>query len=78
MNNLNFKTLKKYWLRFVGIAVIAGALVLAFAWTAGLFGHRTTSKTFLGDTLKTLIPDIDVHTVKVFVLMALTIVMVRQ
>ncbi|KCZ11271.1 hypothetical protein K036_4419, partial [Acinetobacter baumannii 42057_5] len=30
MNNLNFKTLKKYWLRFVGIAVIAGALVLAF------------------------------------------------
>ncbi len=46
MNNLNFKTLKKYWLRFVGIAVIAGALVLAFAWTAGLFGHRTTSKTF--------------------------------
>lgn len=46
MNNLNFKTLKKYWLRFVGIAVIAGSLVLAFAWTAGLFGHRTTSKTF--------------------------------
>ncbi len=46
MNNLNFKTLKKYWLRFVGIAVIAGSLVLAFAWAAGLFGHRTTSKTF--------------------------------
>ncbi|MBD1230892.1 hypothetical protein IDM33_14875 [Acinetobacter seifertii] len=34
MNNLNFKTLKKYWLRFVGIAVIAVFLVLAFAWTA--------------------------------------------
>ncbi|MFX6103606.1 hypothetical protein ABTF15_17560, partial [Acinetobacter baumannii] len=56
MNNLNFKTLKKYWLRFVGIAVIAGALILAFAWTAGLFGHRTTSKTFLGDTLKNFDP----------------------
>lgn len=56
MNNLNFKTLKKYWLRFVGIAVIAGSLVLAFAWVAGLFGHRTTSKTFLGDTLKNFDP----------------------
>ncbi|MBD0156022.1 catalase, partial [Acinetobacter baumannii] len=40
----------------MGIAVIAGALVLAFAWTAGLFGHRTTSKTFLGDTLKNFDP----------------------
>ncbi len=52
MNNLNFKTLKKYWLRFVGIAVIAGSLVLAFAWVAGLFGHRTTSKTFFGRLIK--------------------------
>ena len=56
MNNLNFKTLKKYWLRFVGIAVIAGSLVLAFAWVAGLFGHRTTSKTFLGDSLSKFDP----------------------
>lgn len=78
MNNLNFKTLKKYWLRFVGIAVIAGALVLAFAWTAGLFGHRTTSKTFLGDTLKNFDPGYRRAHGKGICFNALTIVMVRQ
>jgi catalase len=37
----------------VGIFLIASALVLAFAWSAGLIGGRITTQTFLKDTPKT-------------------------
>ncbi|KQR93951.1 catalase [Chryseobacterium sp. Leaf180] len=37
----------------IGITLISGTLLLAFAWTAGLIGGRTTTETFLQDTPKT-------------------------
>lgn len=52
MNNFAPGALKKLWLPLTGIAVIGGTLALAFAWTAGLIGERTTTRTFLGDTLE--------------------------
>ena len=37
----------------IGIALISGTIILAFAWTAGLVGGRITTETFLQDTPKT-------------------------
>lgn len=42
---------KRNGLALAGIAAIAGSLALAFAWTAGLIGQRSTSKNFLGASL---------------------------
>ncbi|SMD12107.1 catalase family peroxidase [Pseudomonas sp. URIL14HWK12:I5] len=39
------------WIPFLGIASIVGALALSFAWADGLIGGRTTTRTFLGDSM---------------------------
>ncbi len=44
---------KRVLLIVIGIALISATLVLAFAYTAGLFGGRITTQTFLQDTPKT-------------------------
>jgi len=45
-------SLKRAWLPLASIAAIAGSLVAAFAWSAGLVGNRITTATFLADTPK--------------------------
>ncbi|NNJ16276.1 catalase family peroxidase [Pseudomonas putida CSV86] len=48
-----FKTI---WFPLAAIAVIVGGLALLFAWAAGLLGDRTTTRTFLGNTLQEFEP----------------------
>ena len=49
MDKKNFKS-KKVLIPLVFILIIAGGLVLIFAWSADLIGNRTTTKSFLKDT----------------------------
>ncbi|ANY14579.1 catalase family peroxidase [Bordetella pseudohinzii] len=49
---MRIRKLKTVYLPLAAIAAIAAGLALAFAWTAGLIGHRATTRTFLGDTLQ--------------------------
>ncbi len=46
----------RHWKPLLGIILITGSLALAFAWTAGWTGDRVTTRTFLGDALKTGVP----------------------
>ncbi|MFV3318767.1 catalase family peroxidase [Pseudomonas sp. NY15374] len=49
MQSGKFKT---FYLPLAAIAAIIAGLALSFAWAAGLLGHRTTTRTFLGDSLQ--------------------------
>lgn len=51
MSDLRLSKFNRTWVPFAGIAAIVGALALSFAWAAGLIGGRTTTRTFLGDSL---------------------------
>ncbi|WP_442963539.1 catalase family peroxidase [Pseudomonas sp. CCNWLW23] len=52
MSALQRPTFNKRWMPVLVIAAIVGALALSFAWAAGLVGGRTTTRTFLGDSLQ--------------------------
>lgn len=56
MNDDKPKNQKPVWLALAGIGLIAGSLMLAFFWTAGLIGNRMTSRAFLGDSLANFEP----------------------
>lgn len=47
---------KKLFIPLSVVVLVVGVLALAFVWTAGLIGQRTTTKTFLGDSLKNFDP----------------------
>ncbi|WP_460160780.1 catalase family peroxidase [Pseudomonas sp. S2_B10] len=51
-----FLFLKRAAMPVCGIAAITGSIALGFAWTAGLIGGRTTTRTFLGDSLANFEP----------------------
>ena len=51
MSKLDLRS-KKTWGALAAIAVVAGTLASAFAWTAGWFGSRTVSQALVGETPK--------------------------
>lgn len=51
MNDLQLPSFNKNWIPVLAIGFIVAALALSFAWAAGLLGGRTTTRTFLGDSL---------------------------
>lgn len=53
---LDKKNLKNRFVSLLIIALVIGTLAFVFAWLAGLIGHRTTTKSFLGDSLEKFEP----------------------
>jgi len=51
VNDLQRPTFNKSWMPVLAIAFIVAALALSLVWAAGLLGGRTTTRTFLGDSL---------------------------
>ena len=51
MSKLDLRS-KKTWGALAAIAVVAGTLASAFAWTAGWLGSRTVSEALVGETPK--------------------------
>ena len=49
MSKLDLRS-KKTWGALAAIAVVAGTLASAFAWTAGWLGSRTVSQALVGET----------------------------
>lgn len=55
MSKLDLRS-KKTWGALAAIAVVAGTLASAFAWTAGWLGSRTVSQALVGETPKPFPP----------------------
>ncbi|MGU9933106.1 catalase [Enterobacter asburiae] len=55
MSKLDLRS-KKTWGALASIAVVAGTLAFAFAWTAGWLGSRTVSQALVGETPKPFPP----------------------